>query len=88
MCGSFKRHGNSTKEPKGNSRHGGKKIVKSEMYQVNLTGNYTTKERMGEVKLQREKKRIKTNEQNLNDLWSKIESSNTHVTGVPESKER
>lgn len=66
----------------------GEKIVKSEMYQVNLTGNYTTKERMGEVKLQREKKRIKTNEQNLNDLWSKIESSNTHVTGVPESKER
>lgn len=87
MCGSYKRHGNSTKEPNGNSRHGGK-IVKTEMYQINLTGNYTTKERMSEVELQREKKRIKTNEQNLNDLWSKIESSNTQVTGVPESRER
>lgn len=58
-----------------------KNYMKSKNYLINLTAYYTTEERMGIN--HREKIRIKTNEQKLNDMWNKTEPSNTHVIKIP-----
>lgn len=57
--GQLERHGNSTKEPNGNSKLEGKKkkqYVKSAISQIRLTAYCITEERMGGVEYSRGKK--------------------------------
>ena len=37
---------------------------------------------------QKIEKRLKTNEENLRELWDKVECTNIHIIGVPEGEER
>lgn len=89
IWGSSERYGHSTKKPNGNCKLEEKKTKRHEKSDV--LDKFSSKlhnRRMGGVASSGKTKKIKTNDQSLNDLWDKIKPYSTNVIGILEREER